>query len=182
MYGFLNSKLRTCLAVLIVLTIALIFIHSALSPEVSSKESEAVGGVVEEVIDKVAPNNPSLKEYVSKNIRKIAHFIEFALLGLEVTVFAYVGYRQKYSLTEACDTVACGKYYSVLKHIFGTLIFGLLIAFSDESMQILSNRGPSVKDIWIDLFGYSSQSLITFCVIILISHLRRKSKIQNLHM
>lgn len=42
----------------------------------------------------------------------------------------------------------------------GTLITGLLVAFLDESIQILSHRGSQISDVWIDLVGVMLGTLV----------------------
>ena len=137
---------------LIVLTVAVIFLHSAMSPEVSSSESGAVG----EIVDKVVPDSFSLKQFIIDNIRKIAHFLEFGLLGAEV-----------YALILALSVFGT-------KSLSLSLGFGAAVAFFDESVQLLSNRGPSITDMWIDIFGYLSFSLIAALVHLIVYCIKKR--------
>lgn len=151
---------------LMLLTVVFIFAHSAMSPEVSESESNVVGGIVEEIVEQIAPNNESLRDFIKNNIRKIAHFAEFGLLGLECAILGLVlllelksrsdcaKLREDICLSNSfCSSLGIA---SILKAPAYSFIFGLLVAFADESVQILSKRGPSVKDIWIDLLGFAS--------------------------
>lgn len=149
-----NRKITVTLLVLIVLTLISIFVHSAMSPEVSSSESGAVGDIVEEIV----PDEFSLKQFILDNIRKIAHFIEFGLLGAEV-----------YCLVIALEA------YRLKSHLL-SLGFGALVAFADESVQILSNRGPSVADMWIDIAGYVCLSLLAAIIHLAVYLIRKKMK------
>lgn len=171
---FLRKKSTIALLVIMTVTVLLIFFQSALPKEASASESEAVGEVVEQIIETVAPNNVTLKEYVTKNIRKIAHFVEFGLLGAETAILVYLAvvfFKSKKSKTES----KYEKCKLTLKYAIKSIFFGCLVAFLDESIQILSNRGPSVKDIWIDLCGFSFLYLLSYAVAVIISA-RSKSK------
>lgn len=172
--------------VLIALTIGAIFVHSALSPEVSEKESDAVGGIVEEVIEIIAPGNQSFKDFVTKNIRKIAHFVEFGALGLETVLFFFLYYIEKRREEAALSTEEepAPKFinsHDILRFTSYFLVFGILVAFFDESLQILSKRGPSLTDMWIDIFGYITFAvaflLIAVCVKVIRYNVKKRKKL-----
>ena len=156
-------------------TVLVIFIHSAMSPETSQNESDTVGEVVGTIVETVAPNKPTLKEYITKNIRKIAHFLEFGALGLEAFVLAFFIYRhKKRSLAEPDGRMSLGYYLNCAVRYF---MFGLTVAFLDESLQLLSKRGPQIKDVWIDLAGYMSFGaliLLIFLGVALIRSIKNK--------
>jgi len=122
---------KISLLFLIALTLLFIFIQSALPPETSSAESDAVGDIVEEII----PSDTPTGSYIQVNLRKIAHFVEFALLG--VLVALYVSFFMKKAAFIALSYPAA-----------------LIAAFIDESIQMFSRRGPSVFDVWIDFSGF----------------------------
>ena len=124
--------LQILLISLIFLSIGHAFYQSSLPPEESAEESGKVGEIIEEII----PPDTKPGEYVQKNLRKIAHFTEFLFLGLWTSLYVVFFLRNKYALSL----------------IFP---FGMTIAVLDETVQIFSNRGPSVTDVWIDFFGYS---------------------------
>ena len=71
------------LMVIMLLTVLSFFIQSALPPETSSAESDAVSDAIEPII----PSDTPVGEFVHPNIRKIGHFSEFGLLGLEAAIF-----------------------------------------------------------------------------------------------
>lgn len=56
----------------------------------------------------------------------------------------------------------------------GTLFTGLLVAFLDESIQILSHRGAQVSDVWIDLIGVVLGTLVGCLVWWLNKRIRRR--------
>ena len=108
------------LTVLIILTLALIWGHSLLGREASSEESGFVMELLEPVLEMVVGEG-NVTEFL---VRKLAHFTEFFVLGLELlTFFAY----RKPLFPQA--------FLLALTH-------GFFAAFLDETIQIFSGRGP----------------------------------------
>ena len=116
---------------IILITVALmtvfILVQSLLPKNVSAKES---GWLIEKVI------NPILRVIgcgpVSHGfIRKAAHVAEFAVLAFLLSL------------------------YFERRILLGAGI-AFLIAFLDESVQLLSGRGASITDVWIDLIGIAA--------------------------
>ena len=87
----LKDKKQLIAVILAFLTVIFIFSHSLMSPEVSSSESNAVSDVVTDVVVGVIGNETPTQieksekatRFIDENIRKIAHFVEFAVLGVE---------------------------------------------------------------------------------------------------
>lgn len=143
---------RILLLVLIFATLAFIFTQSSLSKKKSSQQSEAVGDVLEEII----PPDTKPGAVIHKNIRKIAHFVEFWALGAEVAVYSLLFVkRAKFSLL--------------------TLPLALATALLDETVQIFSKRGPSISDVWLDFSGFLCASALVYGIALLISFIRRKT-------
>lgn len=144
---------RISLLVLICLTLAFIFSQSMLPKEESSKQSNAVSEKLEEII----PPDTKPGAVIHKNIRKIAHFIEFWVLGLEIATYSLLFVKSyKFSLL--------------------TLPLALVIALLDETVQIFSKRGPSVTDVWIDFSGFLFASVVIYGTAYLIAFVRKKIK------
>ena len=143
---------RISLLVLIFLTLAFIFSQSMLPKEKSANQSEAVSEKLEEII----PPDTKPGAVIHKNIRKIAHFIEFFLLGSEIALYSLL-------------FVKSGKF-----SLF-TLPLALVIALLDETVQIFSNRGPSVTDVWIDFSGFLFASVLVYGAAHLTAFIRRKT-------
>ena len=168
-----KQKRQLIVLILIVLTVAFIFIQSALPISVSNKESEAVGDAVGGAISGVGSPSEEKKadllDFIKKNVRKMAHFAEYALLGAEFFVLALFSYGKKGKLR--------------LKLPFGikTLLISslpaIVVSFFDESIQILSKRGYSVIDMWIDTFGYMSAFTALYIVFFFIG--KKGSRIQG---
>ena len=118
------------LLVLIFSTVIFIFSRSMLSKEDSSAESRAVGGIMAIIF----PEGTKLGDFVQNNIRKIAHFVEFFVLGVELSLFAHLSMKRK-------------------PYVLFSYLFLFVVAFLDETIQIFSGRGPSIIDVWIDFSG-----------------------------
>ena len=143
---------RISLLVLICLTLAFIFSQSMLPKEESSKQSNAVSEKLEEII----PSDTKPGAVIHKNIRKIAHFIEFWVLGLEIATYSLL-FAKSYK-------------FSLL-----TLPLALATALLDETVQIFSKRGPSISDVWLDFSGFLCASALVYGIALLISFIRRKT-------
>lgn len=129
------------LLIMIVATLAFIFVQSLLPPEKSSEESGTVGEIIGEIIPPETPTG----EYIQTNLRKLAHFTEFALLGAETSLYILLFVRRiKYSLL--------------------SLPSALLVALFDETVQIFSGRGPAIKDVWIDFAGFAFSAVVFYTV------------------
>lgn len=134
-----NKKIITVvLLAAILLTLCFIFSNSMDSKEVSGQKS----AVVKEVVDAVAEALGS-EELVTEHIlRKMAHFLEFFALGMELTAMCMLW---KQSLVWAA-------------------FLGHLAAHADETIQIFSKRGPSVADVWLDFSGVLAGLCIVWCI------------------
>ena len=144
------------LSVLIALTLAFIWGNSCLSTSASSSESKEVYGAFNSILDFLFGQG-----VITHSIfRKLMHFGEFSLLGLEINLLFISLFGIKVEkILHACS-------------------LGLLIAVIDESIQILSNRGPAVIDVLIDLAGYIVATLILFIVIAVVKIIKnRKQKV-----
>ena len=128
-------KKTRLLKILIIITLAFIWIHSTMPPDVSSDESGFVVKILEGVF-----GTGNVSELL---VRKLAHFTEYCLLGLEL--------------------MAC------TGSVSASMSNGLFAAAVDETIQIFSNRGSSLADVWIDFAGCLLGVLIIYLI-------RRKKK------
>lgn len=136
------------LTVLIILTLALIWGHSLLGREASSEESGFVMELVEPVLE-IIVGEGNVTEFL---VRKLAHFTEFFVLGLEMlTFFAY----RKPLFPQA--------FLLALTH-------GFFAAFLDETIQIFSGRGPMIQDVWLDVSGFAVGSLLMLGIMVWTKH------------
>lgn len=125
---------------LALLWIALIFVHSYLPASKSRAESGSVLVWVQTIL-------PWMTHSL---LRKLAHFAEFAMLGVFLTGAFYRA-----------------KNYTLLK----PLAFALLIALCDETIQLFSEgRAGMLRDVWLDLSGAVFGTILMW----LIFRLRKK--------
>ena len=127
-------------------TILSFFIQSALPPAISSAESDTVSGFLGMLI----PKDTVVGGFIHSNIRKIGHFCEYGLLGIQLALLTAL------SLTERKERLA-----------FISHIFALIVALIDETVQIFSGRGPSVSDVWLDFLGFTVLFAFTYGIIFL---------------
>ena len=77
------------LLALIAGTVVIIFVNSALPPEVSAEQSGTVGGIIAEII----PPDTDLGAFIQEYLRKIAHFTEYGLLGIEISLLVFFYFK-----------------------------------------------------------------------------------------
>ncbi len=154
-----KSKWKTSFVVilsfLIILNVAFIFYQSALPPAVSGAESESVKGFFVRLF---GGEDTLLGGFFARYTRKIAHFAEFALLGLlSAALCRLLGGARRWWLH---------------------FPFGLLIASLDETLQHFTGRGPAILDVGIDYAGYLSATLFFYvcCCLIGACRLRKLRK------
>lgn len=130
-----RKHLRILLVVLIVLNLAFIWGNSAMVGE----QSSAMSGGVMELLHKLLPFFPE-GEMVQTVIRKLAHFSEFAMLGL----------------------LSSGLAVLELERIpAGLLGVGLAVACIDETIQLyVPGRASSLMDVWIDASGFAAGLIV----------------------
>ena len=120
-----NRKIL-CIA-LLTLWLCVIWGNSALPGEVSGEIS---GGVLDWVNDHCGTHITGFA------VRKLAHFTEFAVLGL---LLSWLG-------------ILCSQ--KGIHRVALPLLGGMLAACTDETIQVfVPERGPSVVDVWIDTAG-----------------------------
>lgn len=129
-------------SLLIALTLAFIFSNSFDNAEESSEKSGFVTKVITPVLE-IFMGKGNVTEHF---VRKLAHFTEFFALGLESSLLAFFVLRRRRVGFFAC------------------LLFGLLSALTDETIQMFTGRGPSVADVWLDYSGF----VIAFAIIYII--------------
>jgi VanZ family protein len=136
-----RNVLHAIIILCLIINLAFIFGQSAKTPEKSTETSDKVGEIVGEVI----PPETKPGAFIQINLRKIAHFVEFATLGLLSSLYVvFLGIEKR--------------------KVALSLLFSPLIALLDETLQIFSGRGSSVKDVWIDTLGFFAASVIFYTV------------------
>lgn len=119
----------------------------------SAGQSLAVSGRVYLKAQVIAPwlfNDKLITVHV---LRKLAHFTEFFILGVEICLLF----------------ILCGKFR--LKGILVVCLIGFLDACLDETLQIFYERGASFIDVLIDFSGYL---LAVFIILIIVKIVKCK--------
>lgn len=144
------KKILYCLYLLLLL--AFIFGNSIASREDSANQSGAIVESINQILQKV--NSPFLiKDIV---VRKLAHFTEFFILG--ASFFGYWVLDKK--------VTGINTFYSVFA--------SCIVAMTDETVQIFSNRGSMLLDVWLDFFS-ATLAIYTFYLIYTIKHKTNKN-------
>ena len=147
---------RKILTVLIVLLLAFIWGNSMLPPGPSEKLSRHVTDTVNTEVHTSAPSAPA-RRFTNTQIRKAAHFLEYAALGLLTLWWMLAG------------SLRLGKTWPQL------VLFGLGTGFLDETIQIFSGRTDSITDVWLDLAGFTTGALLTLLCSLLFRRKRRNA-------
>ena len=129
---------RYWLIAIFVAVVCFIWGNSVLSTQLSSEISAAVGKFFASIFG----TGDGTTTVGGLSVRKMAHFVEFAALGTVASLLFRILFKNK------------GMYASTV------VLCGILVALTDETIQIFSGRGSSVRDIWIDVLGYSVGCLI----------------------
>ena len=134
--------MKKILLILLILVLAFIWGNSCMSVAESQAESGQVMNFIE----------PFLEIFVGKGnvtdhlVRKLAHFTEFAALGSILSLLLPLTWKGR---------------------LHGAFC-GLMAGFIDETIQIFSDRGDQISDVWLDfagaLFGVAVFSLLWLLV------------------
>ena len=146
----------TILIILVICSTGFILINSLMDFEHSHNSS----GVITDIIT----STDDIKEWDHTDmiVRKLAHVIEYALLGACVSALAFfIGYIYN-------------------KRIYGyVLAYSLFIAVLDEHIQSFSDRVSSTSDILLDFVGALLGGLFVMIIYFTATHfLKRKNNAQ----
>ena len=154
-----NTKktIRLIISVIILLTVIIIWGHSFMTPEMSTEESSFVKEIVEAVVQSVSNNEAfTIPEVV---IRKSAHFIEYAILGLELVILIAINRS-----LQTDDDKKRGLIKKLLSLYPTAFILSLLVGSVDETIQYFTGRYSSIWDVLLDLAG-ASFSILMFLLL-----------------
>lgn len=140
-------KIKYVLIAAFVLIVCFIWGNSMLSPETSGAISGAVKDLLAALFGSESGDSSDIELHFW--VRKLAHFLEFAALGLVGSLLL--------------------RFYSCDRMIRWTCaaMIGGFFALTDETIQIFSRRGSSVRDVWIDIAGYIAGCLLAEFLIFL---------------
>ena len=145
-----KAVFRVLLILLILLTLTFIFSNSLKSQDASSADSDAVGGFIATLF----PPETPLGAFIQDNLRSIAHFAEFALLGFEIAL--YVAFFTEKRLIWALISP----------------LFGLVTAIVDEFIQSFNDRAPELGDVLLDFAGFTTFAVLTYLVLTLAAYIK----------
>ena len=153
----MKSYLFTVKLILVILMLAFIWCHSMMPGSLSSMESEWFLTLVRPLVSVLERlfSRFGMEMDPSYLVRKLAHFSEYAVLGMLVyLLFLKPGGRGKIVLSAAVCLAA---------------------AAVDEGIQILAaGRGPALKDVGIDFGGSCAGMLVAALVVFLFYRIRRR--------
>lgn len=135
-------KRSVCL-LLILFTVGFIFYNSAQPVEASKEKSASVAETITPKPKEAYEKPADWRAFVSA-VRKGAHAVEFFALGSELSLLFLWAFRPK----------------SVWQAGWNSLSAALAIAVADESIQILSGRGPKVQDVLLDFCGAAAATAV----------------------
>lgn len=146
--------LRVLFIALCLLVIAYIFSNSLKTGEVSSKQSSSVVDTIQDCVGSIAPDSKiaTTKGLGYKKmhafVRRMAHFSEFAVLGV-LLVCTYFCFTHK------------------KKGLFIPLIILLAVACIDEVLQgFMAGRVADITDVVMDVLGGLSGGMVALAVIL----------------
>ena len=140
--------------VCILLTVAFIFYNSAQPVPESQKASASVADTIVSVAPNGGESFGSWNSFVNY-IRKAAHALEFFVLGTELSLLFFVLLKTR-----------------KLQSVWNVLSLVLCTAVADESIQILSGRGPRVQDVLLDFSGGAVAMLLFFILFLIVCAVR----------
>ena len=150
---------KKLLVILLVTTLALIWGQSVLDRDQSTKESSWIFEKLETVMRFIV--GPELAN--ERLLRKMAHFGEFFLLSAEATILC----------------ILLGE--KTIKGIITVFMLSNFCALLDETIQIFSNRGSAVSDVWIDTAGAVSGIIFVLYIVAVISSIREERSCREKH-
>ena len=136
---------KLCL-VLLLLNLAFIWGNSMLDGEQSRAISDRVIAVLVEVFHIDYTGSGGDEPNMNFLVRKAAHATEFAALGVLGMAVLSAGKKR------------------LEEWVHRAILFGVLVALTDETIQLFHARTSSVKDVWLDSAGLLAGILLAALV------------------
>lgn len=143
---------------LILLTVAFIFYNSAQSVSESKEAATSVAQTLSPITQEEYETSADWKDFVMQ-VRKAAHAVEFFVLGTEFFILFFLLQKPR-----------------GLQTFWNVLSAPVVIAVADESIQILSGRGPKVQDVLLDFCGAAIAVVLCSAVYFSVRFVYRKKK------
>ena len=141
---------RKILLICLILVLLFIWGHSIMTTDLSLQESKSFLDLF----------RPSFEFFLGKGnvtvhlIRKLAHFAEFFVLGCLISLLLPLDWKNR--------LFCCG--------------FCLISALLDETIQVFSDRGDQITDVWLDFSGAAAGILVTTFILCLVKRGKRLGK------
>ena len=139
MSAVIRKRWNIVLVLLLVLTLAFIWGNSLL-PRTESQEISR--GLLAELCAALETVGLHIDPQNDHWLRKLAHFGEFGLLGAELCALLFLNRRAR------------------LQGFVNCAFAGLVVAVTDEALQLISNRGSQVQDVLLDFAGFLTGLLL----------------------
>ena len=141
---------------LIVLTVGFIWINSAIPGHDSAALSDNVRDMLEKILDFLRfPQG--WRNFLTENVRKVAHAVEYAVIGAEIG-FLWAGLHKG------------------VQGIWNAFSMVLVISVLDETIQLVATaRGPQITDVLLDTVSGTIAILFVYLIAIIIFS-REKSR------
>lgn len=142
---------------LIIATVAFIWINSALSGADSGAFSERFREILAKLLNAVrCPDG--IEAFLLDHVRKVAHFVEYAVIGLELAIL-WVGLNRG------------------LQGFWNAWSGVLAIAVFDETIQLFATeRGPQITDVLLDTSGGTMSILFVYIFVVIASLIGKDSR------
>ena len=111
--------------------------------------SKEVSGAISKFVAGILGGDAGTTEEGHHLVRKLAHFTEYAALGAAGHLLFDCTIQDKYR-----------KYTTVS-------LVGVATPLIDETIQIFSQRGPALTDVWIDVAGYLAGVIVILAVLVI---------------
>ncbi len=137
-----EQKKVTAWWALIALTVVFIWGQSLLDQDLSQWQSDSVQGLLGQLFGEWIYSS-----FIYQYVRKVAHFAEYALLGMELM---------------GCRLATRG---AARPSRWALALVGPAVACADELLQFVSARAPRVTDVLLDCAGYMTGLTVVFGVV-----------------
>ena len=155
-----NIKRKNKWLILIPILLAIWFIwsNSLDPPSASYEKSDVFMKKVSEILSGILSPDNNFLIFFKVHVRKIAHFLEYALLGNVISISMFALDIKK------------------IRHFYYAFSFCVIAAVIDEYIQIYTKRGSSVRDIVIDFLGFTFGFIIVSLIYLICVSVKRIMK------
>ena len=145
-----KRKRAVIFGVILALTLAFIWGNSVLTKEMS--------GAISHFVADILGGEQGTSDEGHYLVRKAGHFLEFAFLGAVFQLFVRELTRDG------------------ARRALASALVGVSVPLIDETIQIFSNRGYALPDVWIDISGYALGVSLAILALGTAHLLRKKGK------